>query len=126
MPVNRSVAVADLTGRRATILGRRALVNLLQKRIAVVGNGYFDVGNKTPTRKPGQNGLAGGDAGSEPRIGESTPLKTERPRTCRAMLQQCADSGSFPAPQKFVRLVGCRDSKLRPGPSIRPRPSQAE
>jgi hypothetical protein len=124
--VNRSVAVADLVGWRATIPGRRALINLLQKRIAVVGNGYFDVGNKNPTRKPGQIGLAGSDAASEPGPGKPNPLKTERPRTCRAMLQQCADSGSFPAPQKFVRLVGCRDSKLRPGPSIRPRPSQAE
>jgi len=70
-----------------------------------VGNGNIEVGTKSPTRKPG-------------------PLKTERPRNCGAMLQQCADSGSFSAPQKFVRLVGCRDSKVRP--AVRPRPSQAE
>jgi hypothetical protein len=40
------------------------------------------------------------------------------------MLQQCADSGSFSTPQKFVRLVGCRDSNARPAQAVRPR--QAE
>jgi hypothetical protein len=70
-----------------------------------VGNGNIDVGSKSPTRKPG-------------------PLKTERPRNCGAMLQQCADSGSFSTPQKFVRLVGCRDSNVRPAPAVRSR--QAE
>jgi hypothetical protein len=70
-----------------------------------VGNGNIEVGNKTATRKPG-------------------PLKTERPRNCGAMSQQCADSGSFSTPQKFVRLVGCRDSNARPAQAVRPR--QAE
>jgi len=34
-----------------------------------------------------------------------------------AMSQQGA------SPQKFVRLVGCRDPKVRPGPEVRPHPT---
>jgi hypothetical protein len=83
----------------------RVQLPYLKKRIAVVGNGNVEVGTKSPTPKP-------------------DPLKTGRPRNCGAMLQQCADSGSFSAPQKFVRLVGCRDSSVRPAPAVRPR--QAE
>jgi hypothetical protein len=82
-----------------------------------VGNGNNDVGNKTATRKAGRIGLAGG--ASEPRIDKSGPLRVERPRICGAMLQQCADSGNFSTPQKFVRLVGCRDPK--PKAWVRPR-----
>jgi hypothetical protein len=97
----------------------------LQQRIAVVGSGNIDVGNKTPTRKPGQpivEHLTGSDSLSEPRIDRSNPLKTKRPAICGAMSQQCGDSGNVSAPQKFVHLVGCRDSKLRPEPWVRPQP----
>jgi hypothetical protein len=40
------------------------------------------------------------------------------------MAQQCGDNGrgNQSAPQKFVRLVGCRDPKARPERTIRPRP----
>jgi hypothetical protein len=75
-----------------------------------VGNGNIDVGNKTPTRKPGQ-----------PRIDGANPLRTERPRIPAAMAQQCGDIGNQSAPQKFVHLVGCRDPKARPAPWVRPR-----
>jgi hypothetical protein len=97
----------------------------LQQRISVVGNGNIDVGNKTATRKPGQpivESLAAIDRASDLRIGKS-PLKPERPRICGAMQQQCGDSGNVSAPQKLVQLVGCRDSKLRPEPWVRPRPA---
>jgi hypothetical protein len=97
----------------------------LQQRISVVGNGNIDVGNKTATRKPGQpivENLAAIDSVSEPRIGKS-PLKPERPRICGVMQQQCGDSGNVSAPQELVQLVGCRDSKLRPEPWVRPRPA---
>jgi hypothetical protein len=85
----------------------------------VVGNGNNDVGNNTATRKAGRIGLAGGV--SEPRIDKPGPLKVERSKICGAMLQQCADSGNFSAPQKFVRLVGCRDPE--PKAWVRPRPA---
>jgi hypothetical protein len=81
-----------------------------------VGNGNNDVGNKTATRKAGRIGLAGG---AEPRMDKPAPLKVERTKICGAMQQQCADSGNFSAPQKFVRLVGCRDPE--PKAWVRPR-----
>ena len=90
-----------------------------------MGNGNIDVGNKTPTRKPGQPSverLAGGDGVSEPRIDKPNPVKSERPKICGAMSQQRGDSGNQSAPQKFVQLVGCRDPKARPEPWVRPAP----
>lgn len=33
---------------------------------------------------------------------------------CGAMSQQRGDSGAVSTPQKFVRLVGCRDARPRP------------
>ena len=36
------------------------------------------------------------------------------------MSQQRGDSGNFSAPQKFVQLVGCRDTRARPKPWVRP------
>src|ERR1700722_14880147 len=97
-----------------------------QQRIAVVGNGNFDVGKKSPTRKPGQpivETLAGNDDASARRIDKSNPRKTERPSICGAMTQQCGDSGrgTESAPQKFVHLVGCRDPNARPETRVRPR-----
>ena len=91
-----------------------------------MGNGNIDVGNKTPTRKPGQpiaERLAEIEGSSEPRIEKSNPLKAEPPRICGAMSQQCGDNGNQSAPQKFVQLVGCRDPKARPEPWVRPRPA---
>jgi len=90
-----------------------------------VGSGTIDVGDKTPARKPGQpivGRLAGSDGSSEPGIDKQTSLKTERPRICVAMSQQCGDSGNVSAPQKFVQLVGCRDPKARSEPWVRPHP----
>jgi hypothetical protein len=82
-----------------------------QQRISVVGNDNIDVGNRTPTLKP-------------ERIGGKNPLKTEQPRICGAMSLQSGDSGrgNESAPQKFVRLVGCREAGARPEPWVRPVP----
>ena len=94
-----------------------------------MGNGNNDVGNKSPTRKPGQpvvHGLARSDGSAGLRADRPTPLKTERPSIYGAMLQQCADSGIVSSPQKFVRLVGCRDSSVRREPWVRPRPARAK
>ena len=82
-----------------------------------MGDGNIDVGNKTRNRKPGLavvESLANTDSPS-----------ALRPRICRAMSQQCTDSGrgNQSAPQKFVQLVGCRDLKARPEPSGRARPA---
>ncbi len=41
-------------------------------------------------------------------------MKKQRPEFCGAMSQQRCDSGAQSTPQKFVRLVGCRDSKMKP------------
>ena len=95
-----------------------------------MGNGNIDVGNKTPTRKSGQPNVErvpGSDGSAELRIDKPNPLKTERSGMCGAMSQQRGDNGrgNESAPQKFVQLVGCRDSKARPEPRI-PRPVPAK
>jgi hypothetical protein len=97
----------------------------LQQRMAVVGNGNIDVGNQTPTRSPDQSiveRLVGGDGSSEPPIDK--PLQTGTISICGAMSLQGGDGGrgNESVPQKFVHLVGCRDPKVRPEPSVRPQP----
>jgi len=79
-----------------------------------VVNGNIDVGNESPTRKPGQptvENLSGSIGSSELRIDSS--LKKGR---CGAMSQQGGEfRGNISAPQKFVHLVGCREPRVRPG-----------
>jgi hypothetical protein len=83
-----------------------------------VGNGNIDVGNQTPTRKPGQPAVeltSGRNGSSEQRIDSS--VKTEPP--CGAMSQQGGEfRGNLSAPQKFVHLVGCREPKVVRGSEI--------
>jgi hypothetical protein len=92
-----------------------------------VGNGNFDVGKKSPTRKPGQQ-TAGTLPGNGSSPAQLDARNVERPRICGAMTQQCGDSGrgNDYAPQKFVRLVGCRDTTPRPEIWVRPRPAPAK
>ena len=91
-----------------------------------MGSGNINVGNDTPTRKPGQPAVENlsGSNGSGPRIDPS--LKPERQGKaqgkasaaglCGAMSQQGSEfRGNVSAPQKFVQLVGCRDRKVGPG-----------
>jgi len=82
-----------------------------------VGSGNINVGNKTPTRRPGQPEHSSG--GNQLRIDPS--LKTdhwakasEHPAgLCGAMSQQGSEfRGNVSAPQKFVHLVGCRERKV--------------
>ena len=93
-----------------------------------MGSGNIDVGNDTPTRKPGQPRVENLSArnGSELRIDPSS--KTERSGKalehavgfCGAMSQQGDEfRGNVSAPQKFVHLVGCRDRKVAPGVEAR-------
>jgi hypothetical protein len=89
----------------------------LQQRMAVVGNGNIDVGNQTPTRSPDQSIV-------ERLVGIDKPLQTGTISICGAMSLQGGDGGrgNESVPQKFVHLVGCRDPKVRPEPSVRPQP----
>ena len=107
--MNRRIGSADPIRRRCNF-SRQLRVVIRQQRILVVGNGNIDVGNKTPTRKPGQPGIDG-----------PNPLRTERPRIPAAMAQQCGDLGNQSAPQKFVHLIGCREPNAHPAPWVRPR-----
>jgi hypothetical protein len=68
-----------------------------------VDNRNVDAGNQTTAREP--------------------CLTIAQPKVCKAMAQQCGNSGHQSAPQKFVRLVGCRDPKARLEPSARPIPA---
>ncbi|MBR0870960.1 hypothetical protein JQ633_11370 [Bradyrhizobium tropiciagri] len=68
--------------------------------MSVVGNGNIGVGNESPTRKPAQEQMAGAMSQQGTRVmGDN----------------ECAQ-------QKLVRLVGCRDSRVRPG--VTPRVKQ--
>ena len=94
-----------------------------------MANGNIDVGSENPTRKPGQPpaehlAAIGGPSGlqTEP----SNLLTKARPRISVAMAQQCGDSGHQSAPQKLVHLIGCRESKARPAPWVRPGPPSAK
>jgi len=87
-----------------------------------VGNGNIDVGNKTPTRKPGQPVAEDSSGSNKLRIDPS--LKTDHQEKasehpagpCGAMSQQGSEfCGNVSAPQKFVQLVGCRERKVKPG-----------
>jgi hypothetical protein len=84
-----------------------------------VGNGNIDVGKNTPTRKPSELRIDKQNPMQKP---PQNPLKAERPRICVAMAQQCGDLGrdNASAPQKFVRLIGCRDRNARPEPWAQP------
>ena len=77
-----------------------------------MGNGDIVVGGKPTTRKSEPliiENLVERTGASLPM--ESIPARTER--HCGAMSQQRGDSGTISTPQKFVHLIGYRDSKLR-------------
>ena len=79
-----------------------------------MGNGDIVVGGKPPPRKPANvtvKDLADRVAAAEA-SGARDLAETER--HCGAMSQQRGNSGMLSTPQKFVRLVGCRDAKARP------------
>jgi hypothetical protein len=128
--LNQSVGGPTQSNAACNFSEQLRVATNLQQRMAVVGNGSIDVGNKTPIRKPVTplvERLAGDDSSSELRIAKA-PLKAAGGGICRAMSQQRGDSGrgNESAPQKFLQLVGCRDSKARPEPAARPRPVPAK
>jgi hypothetical protein len=82
--------------------------------MAVMSSGDIVVGSKPSARKPeavivrnlDKNLDMGTRAAPQ---SDSAPVDAER--RCVAMSQQRSDSGATSMPQKFVHLVGCRDSK---------------
>jgi hypothetical protein len=92
------------------------------KKDFFVGNRNIDVGNKSATRKLRQPVVESSAAIDRPSTLAIDPSKSQRPRICGAMSQQCGDNGNVSASQKFVHLVGCRDPKARPESWVRPRP----
>ena len=73
-----------------------------------MGSGNIDVGSATPTRKPGQPVERQGETSEHP------------VSLCGAMSQQGSEfRGNVSAPQKFVRLVGCREPKAGAGQEAR-------
>jgi hypothetical protein len=93
-----------------------------------VGSGNIDVGNKTPTRKPGRPIVGDLIETDGPKLRTDEPNPRMKERACVAMTQQSCDSsrGNQSAPQKFVHLVGCRDPKVRPEPWVRTRRDPAK
>jgi hypothetical protein len=78
--------------------------------MAVMGSGDIVVGKGSSPRRSRPENFAKRDGASAPPA--STPGKVDG--HCGAMSQQRGDSGGMSTPQKFVRLVGCRDAKTRP------------
>jgi hypothetical protein len=83
-----------------------------------VGNGNIDVGSKTPTRKASRSSVErwlGSSGLPEVQTGNRVLSGVERPQVSGAMTEQRGDTGrDQSAPQKLVRLVGCRETKDRP------------
>jgi hypothetical protein len=88
--------------------------------MAVMRGDDIVVGQKSPIRKSPLTivGHLGAPAGAfGPPIDQPSSPKSIRPRNrpsstpavCGEMSQQCGNSGAQSTPQKFLRLVGCRD-----------------
>ena len=94
-----------------------------QHKDRVVGNGNIDVGNDS-TPKSGKpiveqmKGSGSSGAGKQMQAGLSA--------NCGAMSQQGSFSyhGNVSSPQQLLRLVGCRDPKVRTEPRVRPAPQR--
>ena len=89
-----------------------------------MGNGNIDVGSKIPPRKTGQPSIGrwiGSKTVPEVRIGDRVPSRAKYPEVSGAMAEQRGDCGrgDQSAPQKLVRLVGCRDTTERPASPLR-------
>jgi hypothetical protein len=97
-----------------------------------VGNGNIEVGSKTTTRKadrPSVRRLLGSNILPQLRISERVPsseiLQVSEAKS-GAMAEQRGDSGrgDQSAPQKLVRLVGCRETKELPEPASEASPTK--
>ncbi len=86
-----------------------------------MGNGNFDVGNDSPrkTGKPIVEQMKGSGSSS---AGTVKQMQAGQPQNCGAMSQQGSFSyhGNVSSPQQLLRLVGCRDPKVRTESWTRP------
>jgi hypothetical protein len=84
--------------------------------MAVMRGDNIIVGSKRTTSKSNPatvDDLAERTGLSRPASDTPRPVRTYSPDVCGAMSQQRSDSGSQSTPQKFVRLVGCHDPKIK-------------
>jgi hypothetical protein len=128
-PPARNRSLREPTPERNLCRGMRVEFGLSIKD-KVVGSG-IDAGNKGLTQKPGRlpvETLARTDGFPELQIDGAAAPKPGGLSVCGAMSQQHGDGGggNVSAPQKFVRLVGCRDPNARTGPWVRPRPAPSK
>jgi len=77
--------------------------------MAVMGSGDIVVGKPLKSRQSSVKDPADNGPGQQPR-----PAKPRQQQMCGAMTQQATDNRTPSQPQEFVRLVGHRDSKVRP------------
>lgn len=76
-----------------------------------MGNGDIVVGSRPSTRKS-KTVISENPKRAAIPPGDQPPAQAAH--HCGAMSQQRADGGAMSTPQKFVHLVGCRDSKAKP------------
>jgi hypothetical protein len=81
--------------------------------MAVMRGDNTTVGSK-PTSAKSNSMIVEGPAERTGLVDMRPPTKKQRPEFSGAMSQQRCDSGAQSTPQKFVRLVGCRDPKIKP------------
>ena len=86
-----------------------------------MGNGNIDVDSISRPRKTGQPNVERLIESSffDLPIDPQDVARAEQHGPCGAMAQQCGDSGYQSAPQKFIHLVGCRDTKVCADPAHR-------
>jgi hypothetical protein len=80
--------------------------------MAVMRGDDIVVGNQSSTPKsphPIIDHLGAPDQPGAPTIDRPRNWPGSKPSVCGEMSQQCSDSGAQSTPQKFLRLVGCRD-----------------
>jgi len=93
--------------------------------MAVMGGDDIVVGYRSSIRKSSQSTLAHlgapasafvlpADKPSALKIDRQESRQESRPSVCGEMSQQCGHGGSQSTPQKFLRLVGCRDRTAGP------------
>ena len=116
--LNQNHPPVDSTESRT--FGRAARYPESRQRMAVMRGDDIVVGHKSPTRKsphPIVGHLGAPDQPSSPTIDRPRNRPGSRPSVCGEMSQQCGNSGAQSTPQKFLRLVGCRDPNA--GPSVK-------
>ena len=90
--------------------------------MTVLANGSVDVDSVSRPHETGQPGIERLIENDFPELQIDQPdfPGIEAGRRCSAMAQQRGDCGYQSAPQKFVHLVGCRDTSVCPESADRP------